>query len=41
MAPAQTHWVISIRCSFISSTFTCGMMIVAPVWRSGQMAPNK
>jgi hypothetical protein len=41
IAPTETCRLISTRCSFIASMLTSGMMIAAPVLRSGQMAPNK
>jgi hypothetical protein len=41
MAPTETLRLISAKCSFMASTFTSGMMIAAPVLRSGQIAPNR
>jgi hypothetical protein len=40
MAPTETCRLISARCSFMASILTSGMMIAAPVLRSGQTAPN-
>jgi hypothetical protein len=33
--------LISLRCSFIASALTVGMMIAAPVIRAWQIAPNR
>jgi hypothetical protein len=41
MAPADTRWLIIAKCSFMASMFTSGMIIAAPMLRSGQIAPNK